>query len=127
MGNGNKLPQVGRQPHNEEDHATQLLADIAVLQELRTTRKDQSLLWTLVSQFMESVGGYVQKSREKPSIKELQTDLHTSKRDNEALRKDVTLINAIDSITGNTITLPGMEHAQIHIRKQLTHTRLASV
>jgi hypothetical protein len=67
MASGSQLPLVGKQPYNEGDHATQLLADIATLREYRTTqRKDRNLPWTLVSSVLESMEGYVKKSRDQP-------------------------------------------------------------
>jgi hypothetical protein len=103
MANGTPAPRVGSQPYNEGDHATELLADIAKLREHRASgvqRRDKSLPWTLINSVFESIEGFIKKSREQPSIKELQIDLHATEKANSMLRKDVTLIkNAIDSLT----------------------------
>jgi hypothetical protein len=54
--------------------------------------------------------GYVKKSRDQPSVKELQTDLHATQRANESLRKDVTLIkNTVDSMTEILTAAPSTE------------------
>jgi hypothetical protein len=63
-----------KQPYNEGDHATQLLTDITALREYRT------------SSMLKSTEGYVKKSREQPSIKESQTNLHAAERANETVR-----------------------------------------
>ena len=110
MASRNEGPRVGIQPYSRSDHSTQLLADIAALRSYRTSptqKRDKNPSWDLVNAVFNSVEGFIKKSREQPSIKELQTDMHATEKANEALRRDVTLIkNAIGSITDITSTAP---------------------
>jgi hypothetical protein len=68
MGDSSQAPRVGSQPHNEGDHATQLLADIAALRSYRATvaqkSKTKNLPWTAINGVFESIEGYIKKSRE---------------------------------------------------------------
>jgi hypothetical protein len=101
MASSDTWPRVGNQPYNEGDHATQLLTDVAALRSYRNTtqKRDKNPPWTIVNSLFESIEVFVKKSREQPSLKELQLDLHTAEKANEVLRKNVILIkNTIDSI-----------------------------
>jgi hypothetical protein len=105
MANGIPAPLVGNWPYNEGDHATQLLADIAALQDFRASlaqkSKGKNLPWTVINLVFESVESYIKKSHDQPSIKELHTDLLAAEKANGTPRRDVALIkDTLDNLAG---------------------------
>jgi hypothetical protein len=106
MASSSQAPRVGGQSYNDSDHATQLLADIAALREHRANaaqRKPKNVPRTLIDSVFKSMEGYVKKSRDQPSVRELQTDIHASEKANETLRKN-TIHNIVETLTSTPST-----------------------
>ncbi|KAI9768416.1 MAG: hypothetical protein M1839_004113 [Geoglossum umbratile] len=77
-----------------------------------TKEQGKKPAWTAIQGVFESIEGYIKKSRDQPSLKEIQTDLHAAENANKTLRRDVTLIkNTLDSLAGGLATAPSNSHS----------------